>query len=446
LEDLIEKARNYAVNAHARINQLRKYTLQPYDVHLKAVAELVASVSADKAMIAAAWLHDTVEDTPASFEDLEEAFGTNVMQLVKELTDVSRPGDGNRAVRKAIDREHTALASPRAKTIKLADIIDNCDDICRHDQQFGRVYLHEAKALLEVLTEGDRTLYAKAAKLVSVHDARLGQISSSNFDQRKQSLDTWNSIRSKSGQHGIRLFTEAFAARDIQQPLLSVDAETVNRLPSGEWPWAEAAVAGVRKNGWVTGYLTRDDRKGEQPPRIRQIDQQQLAGLNSSLADVIHVLSLFTYCFVELEGTVIGVISRGDIEKPVVRMWLFGFIILIEVQIVELIRAEWPDNGWLGLVSEGRLEKARQLQSERMRRGYSADLLDCLQFSDKMQIAIQHTEFTEALGFGSTSAAKKALKDLESLRNNLAHGQDITRHDWPPIVRLARRVQQLYGA
>jgi hypothetical protein len=39
------------------------------------------------------------------------------------------------------------------------------------------------------------------------------------------------------------------------------------------------------------------------------------------------------------------------------------------------------------------------------------------------------------------SAAKRAVKDLEALRNNLAHGQDITQHDWPPIVRLARRVQ-----
>ncbi|HZV80622.1 MAG TPA: hypothetical protein VFF53_00485, partial [Geobacteraceae bacterium] len=133
------------------------------------------------------------------------------------------------------------------------------------------------------------------------------------------------------------------------------------------------------------------------------------------------------------------------IEKPVVRMWLFGFIILVEMQIVELIRSEWPENGWFGLVSEGRLEKARQLQSERIRRGYSADLLDCLQFSDKMQLAIQNPEFIEAAGFSSTSTAKKVLKDLESLRNNLAHGQDITRHDWPPIVRLARRVQQMYG-
>jgi len=91
------------------------------------------------------------------------------------------------------------------------------------------------------------------------------------------------------------------------------------------------------------------------------------------------------------------------------------------------------------------MEKARQLQAERQRRGLPADVLDCLQFSDKLQVAIQEREFLEALGFGSAGAPKKVVKDLESLRNNLAHGQDVTSHDWPQIARLARRVQQLYG-
>jgi hypothetical protein len=126
-------------------------------------------------------------------------------------------------------------------------------------------------------------------------------------------------------------------------------------------------------------------------------------------------------------------------------MWLFGIIILVEMHIVELVRARWPDGGWTAVVSAGRMEKARQLQAERQRRGLPADLLDCLQFSDKLQVAIQDREFLETLGFGSAGAAKKVVKDLESLRNNLAHGQDIASHDWPQIARLARRVQQLYG-
>lgn len=173
MTDLVERARRFATQAHRRIDQRRKYSKQPYEVHLKAVAELVAGVSDDAQMIAAAWLHDTVEDTPATLEDIAAEFGADVAALVADLTDVSRPGDGNRAARKAIDRAHTAQASPRAKTVKLADLIDNCRDICRHDRHFARVYLHEMQALLEVLGEGDARLKRKAREVIEEGRAQL---------------------------------------------------------------------------------------------------------------------------------------------------------------------------------------------------------------------------------------------------------------------------------
>ena len=168
METLVEKARRFATSAHAGIKQLRKYTLQPYEVHLKAVAHLVASTTdADESMVAAAWLHDTVEDTPTTFEEIEREFGEDVMNLVKQLTDVSRSGDGNRAARKEIDRKHTAQASPRAKTIKLADLISNSRSIVAHDLNFARIYLAEKALLLEVLKEGDQTLWDLANRLLN---------------------------------------------------------------------------------------------------------------------------------------------------------------------------------------------------------------------------------------------------------------------------------------
>lgn len=162
LDELVTKARLFATEQHRRIDQRRKYSNQPYDVHLKAVANIVSSVTDDQEMIAAAWLHDTVEDTQATIEDIGREFGSRVAVLVEDLTDVSRPGDGNRAVRKRIDLQHTAQASIRAKTIKLADIIDNARDITRHDPGFARVFIKEARALMEVLQEADNGLYRRA--------------------------------------------------------------------------------------------------------------------------------------------------------------------------------------------------------------------------------------------------------------------------------------------
>ena len=114
---LVEQARAFSIEAHTRIGQRRKYTQQPYSEHLASVARIVAAITDDEEMIAAAWLHDVVEDTPATLYDVETAFGKEVALLVENLTDVSKPGDGNRATRKAIDRQHIALASSRAKTV-----------------------------------------------------------------------------------------------------------------------------------------------------------------------------------------------------------------------------------------------------------------------------------------------------------------------------------------
>jgi len=162
-----ERAKEFAAKAHAAIDQRRKYSGEPYIAHPAAVVDLVRSVPHTEAMICAAWLHDTVEDTPTTLADVEREFGAEVAALVEQLTDVSRTEDGNRKIRKAIDREHTAKASPEAKTIKLADLIDNTRSIVERDPAFAKVYLAEKTLLLEVLRDGDATLWAMAAAMVT---------------------------------------------------------------------------------------------------------------------------------------------------------------------------------------------------------------------------------------------------------------------------------------
>jgi len=160
---LVEKARAFATAAHAAVGQLRKYTFEPYIVHPAEVAALVATVPGHTPeMIAAAWLHDTVEDTGVTSELIRKEFGDEVAELVGWLTDVSRPDHGNRAARKAVDRAHTAGAPAAAQTIKLADLIANTRSIMQHDEKFAVTYLAEKRMLLEVMTKGDPGLMARA--------------------------------------------------------------------------------------------------------------------------------------------------------------------------------------------------------------------------------------------------------------------------------------------
>ena len=166
VEALEERAQAFATERHAVIDQRRKYTGDPYIIHPAAVVELVRSVPHTVEMVAAAWLHDTVEDTGASLFDIAALCGDRVALLVEQLTDVSRPTDGSRAARKATDLEHIARACPEAKTIKLADVIDNSRSIVARDPKFAAIYLVEKAALLEVLIEGDPTLFEMARAIV----------------------------------------------------------------------------------------------------------------------------------------------------------------------------------------------------------------------------------------------------------------------------------------
>ena len=164
MADLVKKALEFASDAHN--GQTRKYTGEPYIVHPIEVMELVRQVINDPEVLAAALLHDVVEDCPVSIKDIEDKFGPRVASMVDDLTDVSRPEDGNRATRKELDRQHTAKASPDSKTVKLADLISNARSIVKDDPNFAKVFMKEKALLLEVLTEGDPRLFSFAAKIV----------------------------------------------------------------------------------------------------------------------------------------------------------------------------------------------------------------------------------------------------------------------------------------
>ncbi len=164
MNDLVNRAAEFAKIAHSE--QKRKYTNEPYFVHCEEVAKIVESVGGTPEMIAAGYLHDTVEDTGTPIITIYTLFGCQVGDLVSSLTDVSKPSDGNRKIRKDKDRAHTANSSPEAKTVKLADLISNSQSIVEHDKDFAEVYLREKEALLHFLQEGNAELYKRACDVL----------------------------------------------------------------------------------------------------------------------------------------------------------------------------------------------------------------------------------------------------------------------------------------
>jgi guanosine-3',5'-bis(diphosphate) 3'-pyrophosphohydrolase len=152
--------------AQKHANQKRKgAAAEPYINHLIEVAQLVSTAVSepDTNLVIAALLHDTIEDTGATRAELIQRFGSDVADLVAELTDdKSLP----QAERKRLQVEHAPKLSVRAQVIKLADKISNLRGILSSppadwDYERKRHYFEWAKQVVDAMTAPNAILKAE---------------------------------------------------------------------------------------------------------------------------------------------------------------------------------------------------------------------------------------------------------------------------------------------
>jgi hypothetical protein len=240
-----------------------------------------------------------------------------------------------------------------------------------------------------------------------------------------------------------RVFAENFTARDVGEPLASFDAETSSGLVREYMTSRSFEIVGIRKDGNLAGYVeVRSLENGPCGQFLRSFDDAILLDDTAPLLQVIFKLQESSHVFIRILGQVGGVITRADLEKPPVRMWLFGIVTLIEMRFSELIERHCPGEAWRQYLSEARLQKAQALLEERSRRQQNLQVFDCLQFSDKGQIVARNEDIRKRTIFTSRNQAEATVKRLEKLRNNLAHAQDIVTNDWDTIVQLCEFFQQ----
>jgi N12 class adenine-specific DNA methylase/predicted RNA methylase len=206
---LEEKARAFAEHHHGAIDQRRKFTNEPYITHPAGVVEVLKTVAHTPEMVAAAWAHDTVEDTKATIEDVRRELGDTVASLVAELT------------------KPAVAQSAEAQTIKLSDIIHNLSGLADADPVFAKRYAKEKAIQIGKLTEGDAALQARAKGIAAALEA--GKFK--EYDDRHET-------RPDSPSSNERKRPAAIRGADSEQPSGTVRGrlrgrnELSNNLPS----------------------------------------------------------------------------------------------------------------------------------------------------------------------------------------------------------------------
>ncbi len=135
---VLDKAIVFAVKAHA--NTERRGKGFPYIVHPMEAVEIVATMTKDQELLAAAVLHDTVEDTGVTLDDIRCEFGDRVAKLVEEESDVFMEGvseSDSWHARKQAAIERLEKASRDAKMVAIGDKLSNARAIYRDFVQKG---------------------------------------------------------------------------------------------------------------------------------------------------------------------------------------------------------------------------------------------------------------------------------------------------------------------
>lgn len=181
---LPEAALLFARDAHE--GQERKYTGGPYIQHPARVASMARKLKLSEEAIAAAYLHDVIEDCSEKFggpgntaKKILDLFGARVAFLVDGLTDLQTPKDGNRKVRK--ERVRASLAESgdaELQTLKILDMADNARSIIRDDPKFAEsAFIPESLAMIEALVLADaKARQTLLARIRPEHPEFLGDL------------------------------------------------------------------------------------------------------------------------------------------------------------------------------------------------------------------------------------------------------------------------------
>jgi len=165
----VETARTFAHQKHGA--QRRNLDGAQTISHLENVVTILIDYGhSDPDILAAAYLHDCLEETDTTLQHLVVRFGVHIAELVFWLTESF---DGNRMTKGLRSAWRLSRAPWEAKLIELADIVDNCDQLRSHDLAFTEAYLDEKRQVLRLMAEREGTALMQLSlfqKAVAVTD------------------------------------------------------------------------------------------------------------------------------------------------------------------------------------------------------------------------------------------------------------------------------------
>ncbi len=241
------------------------------------------------------------------------------------------------------------------------------------------------------------------------------------------------------------IFVEKITARSIYEPLFCCPADSRTEDVRRALTLRGFDVAGVKDTltNEVIGYVLIDELgDGGLRQSMRSITADLLVSDSTPIAEIFSVLTGREFAFVLSGQRIAGIITRADINKPPVRIYLFGMTSLFEMHLNAWVHHFYDDEGWVEKVPEQRMEAAIRIYDLKKEKNQQLSMLECLQLCDKRDLLAKSDRFRAEF-----AVSKKGFdsfgKGVEKVRNELAHSQYsiIANIAWADLLQVVERTE-----
>ena len=225
----------------------------------------------------------------------------------------------------------------------------------------------------------------------------------------------------------------------------SEDAATVRKFLET----SDFDVAGLTENGVICGYIEQRSLSiGACGSFKKQFEPSELLDESRPLSQVLPLMKEHKRLFTIRQGRVTGIVTRGDLQKAPLRLWIFGLSSILEMYMVKTIRASYPDDSWENLLKKQRIDKIEKLFTDKKKRNEATDRFDCLDLCDENLLATNIPAVVKLAekryGRSGQRILWEHLDSVRKLRNKVAHSQDlVTGSTWTEIIGTAIILEHL---
>lgn len=200
----------------------------------------------------------------------------------------------------------------------------------------------------------------------------------------------------------------------------------------------------INKTGTKIGYIEGNKLGDDNIEKyLQKFELEIIISDSTPLAELFEILLDKEFVYILSKGAIEGIVTRADINKPIVRIYLFGLISLYELHLNFWITKNYDQETWKQKLSPARLETAENIFEIRKGNNIQLSLLECIQFCDKREILKKTRDFITEFDY-IRKDFEKLLKNVEIIRNELAHSQNsiIANLNWVDFVHSIKMIKE----